>query len=278
MQGAMPEMIIKPFVFLVVLCGLLALDDLTAEAALIAQIGASVVSLVVITLTLRNVTSKIVKNTIVEYESCYWLSVLPSFMGMAGVSFLNIEFINVFLGFVGTNYDVAMFRTAVNISLIVSIPLTLIESVIPPYVTRLFYGAELKKLERLSQSASLIALLASTPPAIILIVFGPEIIRFLYGSSYDLAYNSLVAIVIGYFGVNFIGLSMQLLYSTDYYYSAFRISAFGAVLTILLCMLLIPYFGAFGAAAALGLGKLLRASLFVMAARRKLGIKTSLIW
>ena len=77
--------------------------------------------------------------------------------------------------------------------------------------------------------------------------------------------------------VNLVGLSMQLLYATEYHATAFRISVYGAVITLLACLFLIPIFGVLGAGIVLGFGKALRAVLFVVGARRCLKIKTSLI-
>ena len=197
---------------------------------------------------------------------------------MAGVSFLNVEFINIFLGLSGTNQDVAIFRTAANIALFVALPLTLIESVISPYITRLYHAGELGKLQKLVKMVSLFALLASAVPAAALLFFGVEVITLLYGNDYAPAYSALVVIVIGYMLVNFVGLSMQLLYATEFHGSAFRISAYGAIVTVLLCVILIPFFGALGAGIVLGFGKAIRAIFFVIEARRLLKIQTSLIW
>ena len=78
--------------------------------------------------------------------------------------------------------------------------------------------------------------------------------------------------------VNLVGLSMQLLYATEYHTSAFRISLYGAFITVFICSFLIPVYGALGAGIALGFGKALRSVLYVAEARRLLKIKTSLIW
>jgi O-antigen/teichoic acid export membrane protein len=171
-----------------------------------------------------------------------------------------------------------MFRAAANIALVVALPLAIIESVISPYITRLYHAGDLGKLQKLTQVASLAALLTSAVPAIVLLLFSTEAIIILYGSDYAPAFSTLVVIVLGYVIVNLVGLSMQLLYATEYQASAFRISTYGALVTVLLCSFLIPFFGALGAGIALGLGKALRAALFVVEARRRLEIKTSLIW
>jgi len=276
--GAIPEMLIRPTIFLVALLWLLFVEKITIESVILSQVVAAFVALLVGALFCRRVLSGGVKTVAIKYNDQEWIKALVPFMGLSSVSFLNVEFVNIFLGFSGTNQDVAMFRAAANIALIVALPLTLIEMVISPYITRLYVAGELGKLQRLTQIASLAALSGSVIPTIVLLIFGAEIITIFYGSDYVPAVGTLVVIVIGYLIVNVIGLSMQLLYATKYHASAFRISAYGAFITVLLCLFLIPFFGALGAGIVLGFGKALRAALFVVEARRCLKIKTSLIW
>lgn len=276
--GAIPDMIVRPVVFLVAFLCLLFIEKVTVEAVIFLQVVAALVAVTVGFIFVRRVTAEKIKVATIEYKNKEWISALIPFMGLAGVGFLNVEFINIFLGIAGTNQDVALFRTAANIALFVALPLTLIESVISPYITRLYHAGELGKLQKLAKVVSLAALLASAVPAIVLLLFGTEIIMLLYGNDYAPAYSTLVVIVTGYMMVNLVGLSMQLLYATEYHTSAFRISVYGAFVTVLLCSFLIPLFGALGAGIALGFGKALRATLFVVEARRRLKIKTSLIW
>jgi len=276
--GAISDMLIRPVVFLVAFLFLLFIGRVTVESVILLQILAAFVAVTVGFILLRGVTAEKIKLATIEYNNREWMSVLVPFIGLASVSFLNVEFINIFLGISGTNQDVAIFRTAANMALFVALPLTLIESVVSPYITRLYYAGELGKLQKLTKVVSLAALFASSAPAIILLFYGFEIITLLYGDAYVSAYGTLVVIVIGYMFVNLVGLSMQLLYATEYHASAFRISIYGAFVTVLLCLFLIPLFGVLGAGIVLGFGKALRAGLFVVEARRRLKIKTSLIW
>ena len=276
--GAIPEMFVRPVIFLIALLWLLYIGKVTVEAVIVVQVGAALGALSVGIFLYRRVAPESLLNTTPEYNNQEWLSALLPFMGLAGVSFFNVEFINLFLGFSGTNQDVAMFRAAANIALAVALPLTLIETVISPYITRLYHAGELRKLQKLTQVASLAALLVSAIPATVLLIFSTETIIIFYGNDYVPASGALVVIVLGYMVVSLVGLSMQLLYATEYHASAFRISAYGALVTVLLCLFLIPFFGALGAGIALGFGKALRAAFFVIEARRCLKIKTSLIW
>ena len=276
--GVVPELIIRPCVFLVALSCLLFVGQVNVDVVIFLQVVAALVAAVVGYKLVRKETATNIKIAAIEYRDKDWILALIPFIGLAGVSFLNVEFINIFLGLAGTNHDVAMFRIAANIAVFVALPLTLIESVISPYITRLYHSGDIDKLQKLAQVASLASLLASAVPAIVLLLFGTEIITILYGADYEIAYSPLVVIISGYMVVNLVGLSMQLLYATEYHTSAFRISLYGAFITVLICSFLIPVYGALGAGIALGFGKALRSVLYVAEARRLLKIKTSLIW
>lgn len=277
-MGAIPEGVVRPAIFLILLMFLTLIGGASVEAIIVAQIIAAFGALSVGVMLFRRVVFENYKNVAPEYETQEWKSLLLPFMGIASVSFLNVGFITIFLGFLGTNQDVAMYRIAVNVALVVALPLALIESVISPHITHLYSAGEIDKLRKLVQLGSLAALLISSLPALGLLFFGTEIIKLLYGIEYVEAYSTLVVIVIGYSIVNFVGLSMQLLYATEYHTTAFRLSVYGAVITVLICLLLIPMFGALGAGIALGFGKAIRSALFVVEARRRLNFKTSLVW
>lgn len=277
--GSVPEMLVRPGILLLAVMAIIYTGNLTPGAALLAQIVATAAAFVTGVALLRTVRqNNRLKDVTPEYEDRAWLSALLPFTGIAGVSFINAEFVTLFLGFIGSNDDVAIFRVAVSLGLIVALPLSLVESVIPPYITRLYNSGDRGAIKRLTQVVSLGTLLISILPAAGFLIFGKELISLLYGSEYLPAYVPLLAIAGGYTLVSGVGLSMILLYATEYHSSAFKISALGAVLTVLLCLMLIPVFGPLGAAVVVGLGKALRAMLFVFAARRHLGIKASLIW
>ncbi|MBV1879123.1 MAG: oligosaccharide flippase family protein [Pseudomonadales bacterium] len=274
-SAAIPAMIVHPAMFLF---ALLFFAVATVEEALLMQLAAATCGLAVSLFWFRIRIQKQLHGVSREYDYGAWKSALLPFIGIAGVSFFNVEFINLLLGFLGSHEDMAVFRTAANIALVVALPLTLVETAISPYITRLYQANELAKLQKMVQLASFGALLASLVPGLLLLMFGDDVIRLLYGNEFVIAYETLVVIVVGYLIVNLVGLSMRLLYATDYQDDALSISAWGAVVTVIICIFLIPVFGAFGAGVVLGFGKALRAGLFVMAARRRLGIKTSLLW
>lgn len=276
--SAVPDMIIRPIAFLAGVLYLVLIDDVSVNTVILIQIFISIITALVGFVFVKSMFVNKIKLTTINYKNKEWISTLLPFMGLACTSFFNVEFINIFLGISNTNQSIAIFQIAANLALFVALPLTLIESVIAPYITRLYYAEKLNDLERLTNIVSVFSLVLSLIPAIILIFYGSEIIKTLYGEEYAAAYNILVIIVLGYLYVNVVGLSMQLLYATEYHNSAFRISVQGAIITVLACLILIPTFGAIGAGIVLGFGKAIRATLFAVEARRLLKIKTSIIW
>lgn len=276
--GNIANTVIQPLITFCILIPLFFFGKIIPETALVAQISGLLVAYLIAAYIFRQLTSKNLGEVRAQYDTSKWLSTLPSFAGIAALSFLNVEFISIFLGLVGSNQDVGYYRAAVNLALVVALPLSIIESAVPPYVTRLYFSHQLDKLERLAQIVSIVSFVLSLVPAVIILCFAKELILLVYGVEYLPAHTPLIIIVVGYVGVSLVGLSMRLLVSTNFQSAAFRISAIGSLLTLVLCCIAIPYFGVIGAALALGGGKLVRASLFVVEARRKLGIRTSLIY
>lgn len=278
-SGSVSEMLVRPGVFLVVFMGVIWIGKPSPDVAIVCQIAACCAALLAGVLMTRNIPENAsLKAAKPEYLDKEWLMALFPFMGIAGVSYINAEFITLFLGVTGSNHDVAIFRVAVSVGLIVGLPLSLVEFVIPPHITRLYSEGALDKIQYLVKLVSLSSLVMSLIPAIVFLVYGRELISLVYGDNYLDAYYPLVAVSAGYVLVNLVGLSMVLLYATEFHHAALRISAFGSLITLLLCFGLIPVLGALGAAIVVGCGKALRATMFVFTARRRLKIKTSLIW
>ncbi len=276
--GTVPETIVRPLFFLICLGSLTLFNSATVENAIYSQVLSAYLGMTVGVIIFSRLAAKNLTRINLEYKTLAWTKMLIPFSGIAAVSFFNVEFINIFLGLSATNEDIAMFRVAANLALFVALPLTLIETVMMPYVTRYYSSGDLYSIQRLSQIASLASLCFSAFPALILMIFGEKLIKEIYGIEYISAYWTLVVIISGYMLVNLVGLSMQLLYATNYQSVAFRISLFGAIVTIIGCLILIPYFGTLGAGIVLGFGKALRAFFFVFSARKLLKIKTSIIW
>lgn len=259
-QSRVADTIVRPVVFLVVVLILFFVGTLNPFSALLAQLTAIVVTLIVVSILLKR-QMKGLRTDPVYHDKRWRKSVLP-FSAIAGVGYLNSELIIPLVGLLASNSEVAYFKVAISIAILVSAPLTIVEATIHPHVTRIFASGEKARLFRMVSLAGVAALLVSLPLVAILVAFGQEVLEFVYGLEYSEAYWPLAIIVIGFLIVNLVGPSMLLLHATNYESDALVISIAGAVLTVLLCVTLIPGKGALGAALAITISKVARALAF----------------
>lgn len=259
-QSRIADTIVRPLVFLVIVLIVFFVGALNPFSALFAQLMATAVTLIVVSILLKR-QLKGVRADPVFHDQRWKKSILP-FSAIAGVSYLNSELITPLVGMLATNSEVAYFKVAISIAILVSVPLTIVEATIHPHITRVFATGEKARLFRMVSLAGIAALLVSLPLVVFLIAFGQNVLEFVYGLDYSDAYWPLAIIVIGFLIVNLVGPSMLLLHATNYENDALVISIAGAGLTVSLCFTLIPEKGALGAALAITISKVARALAF----------------
>jgi O-antigen/teichoic acid export membrane protein len=271
------ELAIKPFIFFLVILLLLISDKFNVTSIIFGNVFSALIYFILTDTILKKRIKILSINTFTCKKKELIKKILP-FSGIAIASFINIELITLLLGYISGSREVAFLKCANNLSLIVALPLNIIELTLSPYITSLYYSDNKIRLQNIIIIISFLALISSLFPVVILLIFGKKIIIFLYGYEYISACNELFILALSYLIVNTIGISMQLLYATEYHIEAFRISIYGSVATIILCLIMIPLLGGTGAAIALGSGKIFRAVFFSFRARKLLNIKTSIIF
>lgn len=259
-QSKIAQTVVRPSIVLLIVLILFHVGILSPLSAIFAQIMATVITLVVVSILLKARLKDI--STAPVYDDQRWKKSILPFSAIAGVSYLNSELIIPLVGLFASNSDVAYFRVALSIAILVSAPLTIVEVTIHPYITRVFASGEKARLYRMVSLSGIAALLVSLPLVVVFIIFGQNIIEFVYGMEYSEAYWPLAIIVTGFLIVNLVGPSMLLLHATNYENDALVISMAGAGLTILLSVTLIPEKGAIGAALAITISKVARALAF----------------
>lgn len=271
------ELAIKPFIFFIVILLLLISDKFDVTSIVFGNICSALIYFILTDMILKKRIKILSINTFTCKKKELIKKILP-FSGISIASFINIELITLLLGYISGSKEVAFLKCANNLSLIVALPLNIIELSLSPYITSLYYSDNKINLQKIIIIISFLALISSLFPVVILLAFGEKIIIFLYGYEYISACNELFILALSYLIVNTIGISMQLLYATKYHIEAFRISIYGSVATIILCLTMIPWLGGTGAAIALGGGKIFRAVFFSFKAKKLLNIKTSIFF
>lgn len=268
-RSYIPGMLIQPVLFLIVVGTLGVSGYLNPMTAIVGQVVATLASLVAVSRFLAHSTAGC-SSSKPTYDDSRWLSALLPFSGIAIVSYVNTEIFVPLIGMLSTDAEVAYYRVAFSFAVLVAIPLVIVESVSYPHIARLYAEGGKKLLLNLSLRVGFLALFLSLPVVVGLAVFGNDILSLLYGAEYSDAWRPMIVLVLGFFVVNLVGPSMQLLYGTEFEKDALVISMLSVILVLALSVSLIPDHGAFGAALACSIAKISRAVVFWVWARHRL--------
>lgn len=183
-----------------------------------------------------------------EYKISTWHKSLAPFTLMAIVGVLNVELAVLFLGYFGSIESVAYFKVAMQGTLLISLGLASINTVIMPQVARFYREGKLSKTQDLLTKSVRFSALISIPIIIILMFFGEFFISLLFGSEYTQAYLLLFILCIGQLFNVLMGSVGLVLNMTSNEQSALVILAFVFFVNVVLFFVLIPPYGAVGAA------------------------------
>ncbi|MEZ5541454.1 MAG: oligosaccharide flippase family protein [Pseudomonadota bacterium] len=170
--------------------------------------------------------------------------------------------------------QVALYGAGYRLVLLVSLPLTLVNNVIPPMVAELFTTQRRNELERLMRTtASMIALPALLLLALLL-VFAGGILTLVYGDFYRAAAPVLAILAVGQAINVWTGSPGVLLSMSDQQGMLMRASVGGGMVGLVITLALARDFGATGVAIGYAGGLALQNVAMAWIARRRLGIRT----
>ncbi len=281
--ATLPETTVRPMVLLLLLVGLFSVGLLDTVNALLCFVAATLCACGYTGLLLRDVRSRIKNQTINQatnqigadpvsrqQEQRRWRKALAPFSGIAAVGYLNTELLVPLVALFADSAEVAYFKIALSLALLVSMPLTLVESVIKPQVTRLFEASDGRRLQALISRSGWGALGLSLPVLLLFGLFGEQIVEVAFGEAFTAATRPMIILAVGFGVVNLVGPSMQLLYATRYENDALVISLLSLAGVIMASVAMIPAYGAVGAATAFAIAKVFRAVAFRFWASRRL--------
>lgn len=253
----LPVLLIQPFIILMLILVVAHLCSLGATEAINIQIFSGWLTFFIGTLILMFVSPsmKKTKAAVASFKFGSLVKGVLPFSVMAAVSLLNTQMSTVLLGLIGSPEDVAGFRVADRGAFFVAFSLTAMNMTISPRLVKLYKQRDIVKMQKLVRFASRMALLFALPLSILLMVFGRQIITVLYGSEYAvIAYIPLVVLVVGQSINVFCGPVGNILAMGGFERQSLRVHVLALSVNILCCVLLIPKYGAVGAAFASSAG------------------------
>ncbi len=160
----------------------------------------------------------------------------------------------ILVGFFLSNSEIGMYRTAFQLATIALFVMFALRTALYPKIASWMKAGETKSVETALARAITYSLALAVPAACGAWVLGSSLLYYLYGASFVVAGPALSLLFMVEIVTVFLALETMCLGALDMPKSVFIATAIGATSTILLDVLLIPWYGITGAALALLLG------------------------
>ncbi|MDP4546877.1 oligosaccharide flippase family protein [Marinobacter sp. MDS2] len=249
-----PGQLIQPVVMLVLFTVLALYGDLDAKSAIWSQVAGGAVIFLIASWMFFKIQPSDAKGVAATYQVGRWKRALLPFSMIALVSTFNAQIGIIALGFLSADEQVAAMRVAERGGQFVAMSLMLVNMVIAPYIVGAYRDGDQVLLQNLARKSARGSLFLALPVAGILIVGGDPLIRLAFGEEYaTISYWPVVIIAIGQLINVFFGSVGHLLSMSGYERFTLGGQVIAVLINIVFCILLIPRFGAVGAAVSVAL-------------------------
>jgi len=268
------KMIIQPGLHLLMVVFLILSGFIDQLSAISSNIISSIGGLLFTTIILKHVLIYPSKNISIKFNEKEWIRALLPFTLLTAVGLINIEIGILFLGLLGNDAQVSALRVAQSGALFVPLSLIIINMVITPHITYAHRANDHQQLQVLFQQSARFAFATALPIAIPFLLFGEIIIEFIYGVEYaELALWPFLILVIGQlinvaFGSVGIFLTM-----CGYERDCLNGQIIALFVNVLVAVLLIPNFGAIGAAIAVSSGLITWNAILAIKLKQRLNLR-----
>lgn len=191
-----------------------------------------------------------------------------------GITMLREQGVGWFAGAFDSAEHVALFGVAQRFVLLITIPLFVINTVLPPLVADLYAKGETSRMERVVRTVSGLASLPCLAALAILALTGQPILRVLFGEFYESSYPLMLILSIGYLADILTGSWQVVLPMTGLRRQTIRVSVCAGVAQFAACLVGGHLAGVYGVAIGLMIGMLVGNLYGVFLVRRHLGIWT----
>jgi len=262
------------FILLLLLCISFSSYNLSPFMAMVLFLIATGITAITVGYLLVNALSENVKQAEPAYETRKWIfKALPLLMAM-GITILNNEISVIMLGVLGEVEDVGLFRVAQRGAELVMFGLVAVNMTIAPTISSLYTTGQMEKLQQVITQSARSVVAYSLPVALFLILTGPWLVPFLFGEQYKAAVPLLAVLCIGQIINTSMGSVGIILNMTGNERLVAKGVTAGALSALILNLILIPQFGAMGAATATLTSMAIWNVLLAVWIYKKLGLTT----
>ena len=176
------------------------------------------------------------------------------------------------LGIWATPSDAGVLGAATRIALLISFILVAINSVLAPQFTVLFKHGEYAKIEKIAGKCALFVTTLTTP-IFIICIFSGDLVMSIFGMDFSTAGNILAILAVGQFVNAFTGPVGLILMMGGREKDMRTLSLISVIVVVLMALLLIPNYGAIGAAIASSTGLICTSLISVFMVRLRFKIR-----
>lgn len=271
-----PELLVRPGFHLATAAFLLGLGLLNPSTAILSQVIGVGCAFLLGAYLLRRRRPPQLKTAAPAYRNTEWARAWVPFTLLVAASLLNNQIGILLLGWLGTDTQVAAMRVADRGAQLVALSLGIVNLVIAPHITRAYQEANQQRLQQLSRQSARAALAVALPFAVPLILFGTPIVGFIFGVEYVeiavvplaiLATAQLINVIVGSVGM--------FLMMSGFERDTLIGQVMALVINVIAAIVLIPRYGAEGAACAAAIGLLTWNTVLAIKFIQRLGLRPS---
>ena len=273
----LPELIIRPSIFLTVILLLWLNEAMSLMSVLIGQLSAYFTAFIVGALLISRFWPLEAKLIHKEYETEIWIKKFPYFIALIFLASLNKEMGILALGMFNSLEEVAFLRLAQNLGILIGVLLTIVNIAIAPDASKAFAEKDKEGLEMLFRQSRRMLIILTTVIGVILITYNKELIGFLFGNVYvETVSKPMIVIVFGHILASIFGPVFLFHVMSKYEKQALMASLIMVIVNVILQWLLVRDYGALGAAIAISTVMILWSFYLAVNLKKKLGIKLSI--
>jgi len=278
--GQLPESILRPALLLLsILMLILVLPDIdidavnTMTAHVVASLGAFIVGAYFLW---KFRPEELILCSGVTYRSKFWLSAAFPLAFISGVQFIVGHTDILMLGLLRSDDEVAIYRIAAQVSLLISFGPQVLNVLLAPYIAKFCAQEDKNKLRKIVKISVLLGFFSTLLLALILAMFGKLFFSSVFGYVYQSSYFPSLILAGGFVlnaGFGPVGMILQM---AGYEKEALIGVSVAAVLNIGLNLFLIPFYGTSGAAFSTAVSLAISHGILLFFVIKLLGLNSSI--
>lgn len=276
-QSQVPEAIVRPTIVIGGVLILKVLSNLPIEArhAIALDLFAGVAAFALGTVFVIRAIPTVLTKTDAVYEPALWKRSLVPLTILTAAQVANSQLDAVLLGFITQPRDVAFYRAAASLGGLIVFPLQAVNMVVGSHFSAIHATEDRASLQTLVTLSARLGFVPAIAGSAILALWGKPVLLILFGPEFGDAALPLIAISIGQAINAAMGPVDVLLNMTGNERSVAFGMMIGVVIHLILSLILIPYYGALGAALATAASIILWNLVLATIAHVRLGIDTT---